>query len=281
MSMVQQEILVSQSQKAFSLLRAHAVAAMRRVWLILVLATLWEVASRFTQSLFIPPPSRILAQFVANWMPFSEIGFENLTTNAAPTIVHMLAGWLLAGLLGIGVGLVLGRARRLQMLVKPLIAFGMNVPPPALLPLAILLFGFSSEGILFLICFGAIWPILINTLDAAHDVEPSVVASSRVLHFGKWLFFSRVLLPTCSPRIVSGMRIALGLSLIFTVIAEMYGATSGIGKAIVSAQRSFQILDMWAGITMLAIVGVALNRLFLWLERRVLRWQIGLRQGQR
>jgi ABC-type nitrate/sulfonate/bicarbonate transport system permease component len=255
--------------------------AFRYLWLIALLGAAWESGSRMIQSVFVPPISLILIQFIQDWMPFEPGGVQNLLDNAVPTLLHMLSGWAVAGVIGIACGLLLGRVRVLELLAKPLVAFGMNVPPPALLPLAIMLFGFSSEGMLFLIAFGSVWPVLFNTLDAARSVEPSFIAASRVLHFRTGQFFARVLLPACSPRVVAGLRISLSLALILTVIAEMYGATSGIGKTIVSAQRSFEVLEMWSGILMLALLGLLVNRLFLMIERRLLGWQLGWKRVNR
>jgi ABC-type nitrate/sulfonate/bicarbonate transport system permease component len=261
---------------------ARSLAALvRRVWLLILLAVLWEILARGGQSLFIPPLSDILVQFAKDWLPFGPTGVRNLVHNALPTFQHMTGGWLLAAASGIGIGLCLGRMRALEMFVRPLLRFGMNVPPPALLPLTIVLFGFNAGGMLFLIGFGAVWPILINTLDAAREIDQQLVATGRVLHFSRWQFVTRVLIPACAPRIMTGMRVGLSLALILTVIAEMYGATSGIGRAIVSAQRSFQTLEMWSGIVMLALLGVAANRVFLLVELRLLRWHSGWRAMER
>ena len=193
----------------------------------------------------------------------------------------MIAGWLIAAFSGVGIGLLLGRTHTLECFLRPLLRFGMNVPPPALLPLTIVLFGFSPAGMLFLIDFGALWPVLINTLDASREIDSQLVDTGRVLHFSRFQFLVRVLIPACGPRIMTGLRIGLSLSLILTVIAEMYGATSGIGRAIVGAQRSFQTLEMWSGIIMLALLGVLANRVFLMIEHRLLRWHAGLRAMQR
>lgn len=247
----------------------------RRLWLLLLLAVVWEVLARRAASPFIPPMSTILGQFCLDWLPVFETGRQNLVAHALPTLATMLGGWVLAAITGVPAGLLLGRQRTFAAFVRPMLVFAMNVPPPALLPLAILLFGFSTNGMLFLICFGAVWPVLVNTLDAACHVDPRFIASSRVLHFGRWQFVTRVLVPACSPRIMAGLRVGLSLSLILTVIVEMYGATSGIGRAIVSAQRSFQTLEMWSGIVMLAVLGVSTNGLLVLIERRVLRWQAG------
>jgi ABC-type nitrate/sulfonate/bicarbonate transport system permease component len=281
MSTAPQELIMPDGRRSNNRVRHGLLHAIRHLWLIALLAATWEVGSRITGSAFVPPISLILAQFVSDWTPFSPSGAQNLAANALPTLLHMLSGWAIAGLTGIAFGLLLGRIRVLEMFVKPLVTFGMNVPPPTLLPLAILLFGFSSEGMLSLIAFGSVWPVLFNTLDAARNLDASFIASSRVLHFGRWHFFTSVLLPACSPRIMTGLRVAFSLALILTVIAEMYGATSGIGKTIVSAQRSFQILEMWSGIVMLAILGVVVNRVFLLIEQRLLRWQLGWKQVHR
>jgi ABC-type nitrate/sulfonate/bicarbonate transport system permease component len=280
MSTAPHELIIPDGQRSNNRVRQGLLNAVRHLWLIALLAVIWEVGSRVTGSAFVPPISLILAQFVSDWTPFTKDGARNLAANAIPTLFHMLSGWAIAGAVGITFGLLLGRIRMLEMLFKPLVTFGMNVPPPTLLPLAIMLFGFSFEGMLALIAFGSVWPVLFNTLDAARNLDVSFIASSRVLHFSRWHFFTRVLLPACLPRIITGLRVAFSLALILTVITEMYGATGGIGKTIVSAQRSFQILEMWSGIVILAVLGVVVNRVFLLIEQRLLRWQLGWKQVQ-
>jgi ABC-type nitrate/sulfonate/bicarbonate transport system permease component len=176
-------------------------------------------------------------------------------------------------------GMAIGRVPWIAALLNPLIRFAMNLPAPALLPLVIVVFGFGLMGKFMLILFGVLWPILLNTMMGASEVDPVALRTARTLGLRRSTLLLRVLLPAASPAIFSGLRIGLSLSIILTVIAEMYTATNGVGHAIVAAQRVFDINGMWAGITVLALVGVGLNGAFTALERRLLAWQHGLRRS--
>jgi ABC-type nitrate/sulfonate/bicarbonate transport system permease component len=158
-----------------------------------------------------------------------------------------------------------------------MIRFGMNLPAPALLPIVIIVFGFGQTGKYALIVVGVVWPILMNSILAATSIDPVVIRTARALQLKRRTFILKVLIPAASPAIFSGLRIALSLSITLAVIAEMYTSSVGVGHAIVTAQRLFNIPGMWAGIVMLAIIGVGLNVLFAACEARVLGWHRGMR----
>jgi ABC-type nitrate/sulfonate/bicarbonate transport system permease component len=108
-------------------------------------------------------------------------------------------------------------------------------------------------------------------------VPATQVDTARVFRVSRtrWLF--AVVLPSASPKIFAGLRISLSLSLILMVISEQVGASNGLGRSLVDAQRAFSLRDMWAVIVLLGVLGYLLNSLLLWLERRALRWHLGSR----
>ena len=194
------------------------------------------------------------------------------SASVAPSLARLLAGWLAAVVVGIGVGLVIGLSRRARDYVSPLIHFLRAIPPPALLPIFIVLLGIGDGMKVTMIAFGVIWPILLNTADGVASVEPQLRETARAYRIGRWDELTRIVLPAASPRIFAGLRISLSIAVILMVISELVATVNGIGFELVQAQRSFRALDVWAIIVLLGIVGYALNATLGLVETRMLAW---------
>ena len=151
------------------------------------------------------------------------------------------------------------------------------IPPPALLPFAILVIGVGNSMKVFIIAFVCIWPILLNTIAGVTGVDPTLLETTRVYGISRRDRLWRVMLPAASPQIFAGMRTSLSLALILMVISEMVASTNGIGYFVLQSQRTFAIPEMWSGILLLGILGYTLNGAFVLIERRVLRWHRGAR----
>lgn len=246
-----------------------------------VLVAVWEAWFRTHESLFVPPMSDIFERFRDDWLsgPWTKLFLsERFFDDVGPSVGRALGGWALAGVLGIAIGVLMGRWRDGAAFLTPLIRFGMALPSVALLPVFMVLFGLGDDMKRYLIAFGAIWPILLNTLDGVRSIDPTVLRTSRVLRLSRRTFVAKVLLPASAPQIFAGLRISLGISLILMVVSEMFASSDGIGFGIITAQRTFRTLDMWSGILLLGLLGVALNRVLLYVERHVLRWHRGARK---
>jgi ABC-type nitrate/sulfonate/bicarbonate transport system permease component len=169
-------------------------------------------------------------------------------------------------------GLLIGGSRLLSIAFGPIIEFARAIPSTALIPFALLLLGLGDDMKVFLITFGTLWPILLNTIDGVRSIDPTLRDTASVYQIRGWARVSRVLLPSVAPRIATGIRIAIPISLILVVTSELVGSSVGIGFVIVDAQATFRLLDMWSGILMLGILGFVISWLFGLIERRLLRW---------
>ncbi len=247
--------------------RALSRQALGFATLLAVLAA-WEIASR-TRVLtpqFFPPVTEILSTFVALWQ--NGVFLPHL----AATLWRMAVGYGLAVILGIGLGLLLGRWRGLYDLFEPLIEFARPMPPVALIPVLILLLGIGDEMKIAIVAFAAFFPILLNTIDGVRGVHPTLLDVARTFRFRAADVLRKVILPAALPQIMAGLRISLAIALIVALVSEMIGATQGLGYFVLQAQRGLRIRDMYAAIVMLALLGYTLNALFLLLEGRVLAW---------
>jgi ABC-type nitrate/sulfonate/bicarbonate transport system permease component len=231
----------------------------------------WGLWSARAENFFFPPLTDILASFRANWI------FARVPTDVVPSLERMLAGYALAVCLGVAAGALIGSVRVVRWAAEAPVEFLRAIPPPVLIPFAILTFGIGAQFKVFVIAIGCVWPVLLNTIDGVRGIDSTLRDTARVYRIGAWSRLFSVMLPAASPRIFAGMRTALSLALILMVISEMEASTNGIGFFVLQSQRSFAIPDMWSGILLLGLLGFGINIGFVELERRILRWHRGAR----
>jgi ABC-type nitrate/sulfonate/bicarbonate transport system permease component len=237
----------------------------------LLALVLWGLFSAGSDTYYFPPLTDILETFADTWL------FERVGSDVVPSLVRMGLGYVIAVAVGIGAGLLLGLSRRARIAAAPIVEFLRAIPPPALLPFAILVIGVGNSMKVFIIAFVCLWPILLNTIDGVRGIDPTLDDTTRVYGIGSGDRVWRVMLPAAGPQIFAGMRTSLSLALILMVISEMVASTNGIGYFVLQSQRTFAIPEMWSGILLLGILGYVLNGGFMLIERRLLRWHRGAR----
>ncbi len=239
---------------------------------VLVLMGLWEVLGRRDTTGLFPPFSEVLAQ---TW---DLLRSDALTTDILPSVIRALAGFIVGSALGIVVGVALGWWRALAPWTTAALEFLRAVPVPALVPLAVALYGSTAAMKVAIIAIGAFWPVLLNTADGIRRVEPGYIESARVYTSGSHLsVLRRVVLPAATPQIMTGLRIGLAISLILMVVSEMFGASSGLGYLILQSQRLFALTSMYAGVVILALIGLLFTALFSAFEKRAMFWFDGMK----
>ncbi|TRW46807.1 ABC transporter permease [Georgenia yuyongxinii] len=254
-----------------SLLRRFLMA----VGLPVILLGIWWVASAGSESFFFPPLSEILATFPSTW-------FEGrITAEVLPSLYRLVAGYLIALVVGVAAGTAIGLSPRLRALTEPTLEFFRAIPPPVMIPIIMLFLGIFTSMKIFVIATGALWPILLNTIEGVRGIDDVLRDTSRVYRLRPVTRLRTLVLRGASPQIVTGARQALSIAIILMVISEMFAASNGLGFTIVQFQRSFAIPEMWTGIILLGLLGFLLSLIFRALERPVLAWYTGLRQSQR
>jgi ABC-type nitrate/sulfonate/bicarbonate transport system permease component len=245
----------------------------KRFALSLVVPTLllsaWQLAATggFLSVAYFPAPSRT---FGSLW---HLIAAGALWAPLGATALRMLEGWLLASILGIGLGALIGSSRSAMEYLQPLVEFLRPLPASAIIPAAILLFGLSNEMALFVILFGSIWPVLLGTLHGISAIEPRLKEVSATLEMSPAAYLYRVAIPSAQLDILTGMRISLAIALILTVVVEMQAAQPGLGQNILLAQRMYRSSELYAGIVVLGAFGVCSDRILTGIERRLMRWK--------
>jgi ABC-type nitrate/sulfonate/bicarbonate transport system permease component len=236
------------------------------LWLPVLLIAIWWFATATSTSPFFPPLGDILVDTWNQWIVFGA------WTNAVVSLRNLFFGYVLGTLIGIIGGSLLWRLRYLRVAMNPIIYFLYVLPAPALLPAMIAIFGIGDMRQIALIALGAIWPTLLNTLDGMRGVDTVKFDTAKALRLGGWRTYFRLVLPGAGPQIAAGLRASLTVAIVLMVVSEMVAANSGIGFFILQAQAEFAIKKMWTGILVLALIGTVLNYLFVFIERRALRW---------
>jgi ABC-type nitrate/sulfonate/bicarbonate transport system permease component len=239
-----------------------------------VLFALWWIASDSSTSFYLPPLRTVLAAFAPTWGP-------RLASDVVPSLTRLLAGYAGAVVVGLGLGVPLGARPRLRAVFEPVLELFRAIPPPALVPIFMLLFGIGTPMKLLVIISGAVWPILLNTIEGVRAVDDVLADTCRCYGITGAMRLRVLVLRAASPQIVTGMRQALSIAIILMVISEMFASSSGLGFAIVDFQRGFSIPQMWSGILLLGLIGVGLSLVFRVFEARALRWYHELRRPQR
>ena len=243
-----------------------------RVSVLAGLAVAWQLLALLANDpVSWPPVTEVLARLWSTWVTDPAAW----TDAVAPSLARLLAGWAGAVVVGVTIGTVLGLSATARDYLGPAISFLRAIPPPALLPLFIVLLGIGDGMKAAVIGFGAVWPILLNTADGVASVEPLQRDTARAYRIGFRDELLRIVLPAAAPKIFAGLRISLSIAVILMVISEMIATVDGVGFALVQAQRSFRTLDVWAAIVLLGVIGYALNAGLAAVEGRALRWHRG------
>jgi sulfonate transport system permease protein len=244
----------------------RALSMLVPLWLPLALIAVWWIASENSTSPFFPPLSDILVETWNQWVVFGA------WSNAVVSVRNLLIGYLVGTLIGMVGGSLLWRLRYLRVAANPVIYFLYVLPAPALLPAMIAIFGIGDMRQVALIALGSIWPTLLNTLDGMRGIDTVKFDTAKALRLGGARTFWKLVLPGAAPQIAAGLRASLNVAIVLMVVSEMVAARSGVGFFILQAQAEFAIKKMWTGILVLALLGTVLNYLFMFAERRVLRW---------
>jgi ABC-type nitrate/sulfonate/bicarbonate transport system permease component len=237
-----------------------------------VLVVVWYLLTVGSDSFFVVDPVTLAHTFVDTW--FSGRFWDDVV----PSLARLGVGLVLAIGLGIGLGLLIGSTRWLRALTEPVLEFLRAIPPPVLVPVLMVLVGINNEMKVLVIVSGAIWPVLLNTVEGVRSVDDVLLDTGRVYRINGWLRVTRLVLPAAAPQMMAGIRQALSIGLILMVISEMFASSSGLGFTIVQFQRAFAVPEMWSGVVVLGLIGLALAFIFQFVERRVLRWYHGLRE---
>lgn len=235
-----------------------------------VIVLLWELGSAIGQldPVLVPAPGTVAttlwAELVTDGAMWTDIG---------ATMYRVAFGLVLGAIAGVLVGVLMGQSRILAHLLDPLISFTFPMPKLALLPLLILWLGIGESSKIAMVLLGTFFPVVVNTHAGVTGVSRVLIWNARTLGAGRWQILRTVVLPSAMPHVLSGFRVATGISFVLVVAAEMISANDGLGYSIIFSQRNFRPDIMIAGILVTAALGFVLDRAISRASRALLSWQ--------
>jgi NitT/TauT family transport system permease protein len=220
-----------------------------------VLIIAWELAVRLgglnTNSL--PSPSQVFLSMI------ELIGNGAIFKHTVASLFRVTAGFYLSALLGIPIGIILGRSQTLAMLFNPIIHFLRPISPLAWIPLAMLWFGIGDQPAIFLIFLSSFFPIVVSTAVAVQSINPTYFHVAANFDFSRTEVIAKIVIPAIIPDIITALRLTVTISWIVVVAAEMIAVQSGLGYLILDARNSLRMDYVLDGMIVIGLIGIFLD----------------------
>ncbi|GAA2547949.1 ABC-type nitrate/sulfonate/bicarbonate transport system permease component [Neomicrococcus aestuarii] len=233
----------------------------------------WEIAPRvgLLPARYLPPASEVLAVFA------QDLGMASLWKAVGDTMLAWVIGLSIAVVAATVIGLVVGMSPFLRKFTNSTVEFLRPIPSVALIPLAVLLFGVKLESSLMLIIYASFWQVLIQTLYGVADVDNVAMNTAKSYGFSYIQRVRDVVFPTVWPFLMTGIRLAAAVALILAITAQLVIGSPGLGNEISRAQSGGAIAGMYALILATGLLGVLINMVMRFIEKKTLGWHPSVR----
>lgn len=234
---------------------------------LLVLA-IWSLLTygKLVDNFFLPTPSQT---FEAGINLFTQLDF---TSDVGITIYRVMAGFVLAAVIAVPLGIMLGVYKPIEGFLEPLMSFVRYLPASAFIPLFILWIGVSETQKIAVIFMGSFPQLILMVASATKNVADDLIDVSYTLGTSRKAVLWHVILPASMPAIMSSLRMILGWAWTYIIVAELVGASSGIGFMIIQSQRMLNTSNIFVGILTIGIIGLIFDYIFKWLSRLLFPW---------
>jgi ABC-type nitrate/sulfonate/bicarbonate transport system permease component len=228
----------------------------------------WEAAYRLAAAnpLFFSSPSLIAEGL------YKAFASGSIWPHLAASGEVAILGYVLSLVIGIPIGLLMGRSTLARDVLEPFIMASYSAPTAAFLPLLIIWFGIGLGSKVILVVTGGIFVVIINTQAGVANVDRRLIETARSFMAGEFTILRTVVLPSALPFILAGMRLAIGRVLIMVVVAELFAATAGVGFLIFQAGAMYDTTSIFVGVIILSLTGVTANAALRALERKLMPW---------
>jgi len=252
--------------------RARRPARARTRWLVrggsvVVFLVVWEIVGAQVSPLFLPTPTAIL-EGMADGFASGE-----LPRAAGVSLSTFAVGFLISAVIGVPVGLAMGRSRVVEHVLDSFVYALYVVPTMAFVPLLVLWFGIGTTSKLIIVVSVAVFPIIINTYVGSKNVGPSMVDIGRSMSAGRWKNFTSIVVPASLPFILAGLRLAIGRALTGVVVAELFTAISGLGGLLMTYSNQLRTQLAFGPVVILMVMGIGFTALLRFVESRVVAWK--------
>ncbi|SFS91973.1 ABC transporter permease [Halostagnicola kamekurae] len=251
-----------------SISRANVMGFVTSIYSLVLVIVLWEIIGQFglVYYYFLPPISDIFLEL------YELTASGVMVHHAYLTVRRAVIGLVIACTLGVLVGVLAARVRVMAWFWNPIIEIGYPVPIIALIPVFLFWFGSGDFSKIVLVIIGCFWPVAINARNATRDIDKNLIWSARMMGTSDRELIRKVVLPAAAPGIISGIQIALPLSLIITFVFEMTAGGGGLGFLEISGVRDFNSAQTYATLIVMMVIGFAFDRGLVLTRSRILRW---------
>jgi ABC-type nitrate/sulfonate/bicarbonate transport system permease component len=227
----------------------------------------WEIAGRSTSPAFMVPFSTTIARLCQLTVS------GNFISQLIDSGKLFFAGFGLALIVGMPLGLLLARIRILRVGVEPYVMLLYATPMVALIPFILSMMGFGFAPKLLVVFLFSVFPVLYNTVEGARSIKPELIEVAKSFRSSEWALWREVMLPYTLPHTMTGVRQAIGRALVGMIAAEFFLSATGLGQLIMSASQNFDTGGVFASILVIGLLGVGLTRLGLIIEQHFARWR--------
>jgi ABC-type nitrate/sulfonate/bicarbonate transport system permease component len=237
-----------------------------RLTSVVVLLVAWQIYGR-TKPILLSYPSAVFTAGV------DMIRDGTLPHALTASLAELGLGFSTGALAGVLLGLAAGRSQVLAALLDLPVNALYATPAVTLIPIIVLWFGFGITSRAIVVFLFVVFPVFINTARGVHEVDHELIEVARSFCSSERRMWVDLILPSCLPYVVTGLRLAIGRALIGVIVAEYYTALSGLGDLISTSASNFQTARMFVPIVVIALIGIILTGLLEWAERRLARWR--------
>jgi NitT/TauT family transport system permease protein len=239
-----------------------------------LLLAFWQVATTQRWTLLIPTPYAV-AEYMVDFAVggiYDDAYSGTLLTHLLASMSRVYGGFALAALFALPIGIMVGRMPTARMLLDPFLQVMRPIPVTAWLPLSMILFGLGAKSAFALVCLGAFYPILLNTIFGVRSVDPKLFEAASMLGCRGNAQFYKVVLPAATPAIFTGLRLGLGLAWFVIVVGEMTGVPQGLGAVIMDGRTLSRTELVICGMIVIGVAGYLSDRVVVAIGNRLLRW---------
>jgi ABC-type nitrate/sulfonate/bicarbonate transport system permease component len=232
-----------------------------------LLMSIWELVGRLTNPLFFAPISDIVGELVKAILDPRE----RLLTAFLQTLSVLVPGFVIASVLGVAIGILMGRRNLAYQILDPYVTILYNTPRVVLIPIFMLWLGTGATMKIVVVVLAAILPVIVNTMLGVRDVSAQLTEPARSLKATERQLLHKVIFPATLPFIIAGIKLGLGRALTTVIVAELFVSVSGLGGMLHTAATSYQTAKMFVPVIILALLGILIDGLLSRLERATVR----------
>jgi ABC-type nitrate/sulfonate/bicarbonate transport system permease component len=240
---------------------------------ILGFLAIWELIPRvgMIDERYLPPASEVIVALLR------DFGLTAFWVSVGETMLAWFLGLVIAVAAAVLLGFIIGSSDFLRKATNSTVEFLRPIPSVALIPLAVLLFGVKIESSLLLIVYASFWQVLIQVLYGVADVDMVANNTAKSYGLGRMARIRYVVFPTALPYLMTGVRLAGAVALVLAITAELVIGSPGLGREIALAQSGGAISGMYALVLATGLIGVLINMLMRFIEKKTLAWHSSVR----